>query len=1016
MSENGSVIIKIKGDDADLKSKLSSVGSVASKAMKTTVVAIGAASTAMAGLGAYAIKAGAEFESSMAKASTLFGSVAVDMDNLQSQILDVSSRTGIAAADLGNSLYNALSAGIPATEDMAVATGVLEKSAKLAKAGFTDVDTALSATAKTMNTYKMGVEDVDKIQKVMIQTQNLGITTVGELGESLAQVTPTAAAFGVSFEQVGASLANMTAMGTPTAQATTQLNSLIAELGKNGTLAANGLQAAVEGTEYAGMNFKEMMDSGATLNELLDLMGDEAEESRVSMVDMFSSIEAGKAALALSGENSEKFASNLEAMATSADVVGEAYEKMDQTLESNIGKIGTSMQNLGIQIYQSNSGMVADVVKQFADMAAGLDTAFENGGFNGLAKQMGYSISNVVGMVAEYAPQFIDAGVEMISSFLQGLRSNSDSLAEGALSIIGSLANGVISLLPEFATTAATLIQSLANGLSESLPDLVPAAVETIAALVETLSVNADQIIGAGINMLIALGEGIVNAIPTLIEKVPEIVINICDVINENASRLLGAALQLIIQLGIGLIKAIPTLIVNIPKIIEAIVKAFFAFQWINLGSSLIKAIGNGIKSMGGSIKNAASEVSAAFQGKLKELPGKLIQVGKDIVQGVINGIKGSFSAVGNAAKELGANILTNVKDFFGIKSPSRLMKALFEKDWTNGIVLGIKAGTGKVENSLDEMNQAVYDSAKEVIDTKVSALSETFQNAYDDILKMQEDMGKELASYGDLFTRDDAGNVVLSNIEDNIEALEKYDVALSALKDKGVSADFMAEVADMSVPDATEFAEKLLSLSDEQFEAYTTNWQAQQEKAKEVASKFYADELEAIDKDFAGQLDATLSDIPGLMEGIGEDAMDGWIGGMEGKEGELYSAVRSIANQMLSALKSELDIHSPSRRTKKEIGEQAAAGIEVGFEERMAKAYRSMQSSIGSGVRSIARGVSVRSGGYSSTVVNNTENNDGDFILKIEKVVNEGKGSVSSLLQEAEFYRKQKVSATGGA
>lgn len=1014
MSENGSVIIKIKGDDADLKSKLSSVGSIASKAMKTTVSAIGAASKAMAGLGAYAVKAGAEFETSMAKASTLFGSVAVDMDNLQSQILEVSNRTGVAAVDLGNSLYNALSAGIPVTEDMTAATGALEKSAKLAKAGFTDIDTALSATAKTMNAYKMGVEDIDEIQKIMIQTQNLGITTVGELGASLAQVTPTAAAFGVSFEQVGASLANMTAMGTPTAQATTQLNALIAELGKSGTTAAKGLEAAVQGTEYAGMNFKEMMDSGATLNELLDLMGDQAEESGLSMVDMFSSIEGGKAALALSGENSEKFASNLEAMATSADVVGEAYEKMDQTLESSVGKIGTSMKNLGIQIYQSNSGTIANVVKQFADMAVGLNTAFKEGGFSGLASALGTSLSDIMGMIADNAPEFIDVGVEMISSFLTGIQDNSDSLAEGALSIISSLAKGVISLLPEFATTAASLIQSLAGGLTESLPDLVPVAVETIASLVEDLSANADQIIGAGIDILIALGEGIVNAIPTLIEKVPQIVINICDVINQNASRLLGAALKLIIQLGIGLIKAIPTLIANIPKIIEAIVKAFFAFQWISLGKNLITAIGNGIKSMGGNMANAASEVSAAFKGKIKELPGKLIQVGKDIVQGLINGIKGSFSAVGDAAKELGANVLTNVKDFFGIKSPSRVMKKLFEKDWSDGIVLGIKAGTGKVEDSLDEMNQSVYDSAKEVIDTKVSALTETFQNAYDDIANLQDNMGNKLASYGDLFDRDDDGNVVLSSIEDNIEALEKYDAALSALKDKGVSEDFMAEIADMSVPDATEFAEKLLSLTDDQFETYTTNWQTQQEKAKEVASKFYADELAALDEDFLSQLDATLSDVPGLMEDIGQNAMDGWIDGMEGKEGELYSAVQSIANQMLSALKSELDIHSPSKRTKKEIGEQAAAGIEVGFEERMAKAYRTMQGSISSGVRSIARGITVRNGGSSSSVVNSSVYNEAPTNLNMY-IANGSKENVKQAMTEYEFYRRQKTRATGG-
>lgn len=91
----------------------------------------------------------------------------------------------------------------------------------------------------------------------------------------------------------------MTAQGTPTAQATTQLNSLIAELGKNGTVAAKNLEKAAEGSKYAGMSFNEMMDAGATLDEVLGMMQASADASGVSMVDMFSSIEAGKAAMSI---------------------------------------------------------------------------------------------------------------------------------------------------------------------------------------------------------------------------------------------------------------------------------------------------------------------------------------------------------------------------------------------------------------------------------------------------------------------------------------------------------------------------------------------------------------------------------------------------------------------------------------------------------------------------------------------------------------------------------------------
>ena len=86
--------------------------------------------------------------------STLFTGTDEEFGKLSDTILDLSSATGLAADGLAEAAYSALSASVPA-EDLGF---TLEKSAKLAAAGFTDVDTALSATAKTMNAYGMSGE------------------------------------------------------------------------------------------------------------------------------------------------------------------------------------------------------------------------------------------------------------------------------------------------------------------------------------------------------------------------------------------------------------------------------------------------------------------------------------------------------------------------------------------------------------------------------------------------------------------------------------------------------------------------------------------------------------------------------------------------------------------------------------------------------------------------------------------------------------------------------------------
>ena len=187
------------------------------------------------------------------------------------------------------------------------------------------------------------------------------ITTVDELGSVLANVTPTAAAMGVSFEEVSTALANMTAQGTATGQATTQLNGLLAELGKEGTKASTALSESLEGTEHAGKTFQDLVAEGVPLNEILDMLGKHAEETGVGMLDMFGSIEAGKAALALSGKNSEKYAQTLDKMKNSSGSVDKAFKTVSNTTKEKMDKMMNQLKNTMIKLF--------DVVEPIITMA-----------------------------------------------------------------------------------------------------------------------------------------------------------------------------------------------------------------------------------------------------------------------------------------------------------------------------------------------------------------------------------------------------------------------------------------------------------------------------------------------------------------------------------------------------------------------------------------------------------------------------------------------------------------------
>ena len=279
-------------------------------------------------------------------ASTLYGSVAVDQTKLVDNLKSISLQTGESLEVLGQTVYDAMSAGVQPTEDMADVLQVVSASSKLAKAGFTDTNTAMKASLSVINAYGMGIENINKVSDILLNTQNLGVTTVGELSNALSKVTPVASAFGVSIENVTSALALMTKQGTNTEVASTGLSSILSELGKSGTTASENLQKASLSAGLTETSFKDLLSSGKSLGDILDIMSRYAEQNNLSLVDMFSSIEAGKSALQITNAGAEEFNKTLDSMETATGLVSESFEKMvtpSQKLDSAIATLKTTI-------------------------------------------------------------------------------------------------------------------------------------------------------------------------------------------------------------------------------------------------------------------------------------------------------------------------------------------------------------------------------------------------------------------------------------------------------------------------------------------------------------------------------------------------------------------------------------------------------------------------------------------------------------------------------------------------
>lgn len=283
-----------------------------------------------------AVEEAAKYETALAKVATIADTSAMPMEKASQAILDVSSSMGVSAEDLSESVYQAISASV----DSADAVNFAAQAVKLAKGGFTDAATAVDTLTTILNAYGKKTSETEHVMDVLIKTQNLGKTSVDALGKSMAQTIPFAASYNVSLEDLSASYAILTKNGTKTAEASTKIKAMLTELGDTGSIVGKTLK------EETGESFLQLMSSGKSLYDILDVLQQSVGGSAEAFNQLWSSVEAQAAALTLAKGGAAEYETTLSAMNRSSGAAEFAYNTMADTAEESSARAKAAWDNL----------------------------------------------------------------------------------------------------------------------------------------------------------------------------------------------------------------------------------------------------------------------------------------------------------------------------------------------------------------------------------------------------------------------------------------------------------------------------------------------------------------------------------------------------------------------------------------------------------------------------------------------------------------------------------------------
>ena len=323
---------------------------------------------AQAAKGAYEFEK--QFQQSMKEVATLSSGIKGSLTDYMNQVIEITREIPVLANDAAKALYQIVSAG----HDGANGMKVLEVSAKAAIGGVTDTATAADGITTLLNAYKLDVSEAEKISDQLFTTVKLGKTSFGELGKSIAQVAPIAAAYGVEIDQVLAAVATLTKQGTPTAQAMTQIRASIIAVSK-------------------------VLGDGAfdnrTYQEALAEVARQAGGSESKLRELVPEVEAVNAVLGLTGINVKEAAGHLEEMQNATGAAEAAFKEMASSAENQ-------MKLLGNNITAALRPLGQEILKEISSAAQSMNEAFADGSAQEALKNIGALIVVVTTALAGY--------------------------------------------------------------------------------------------------------------------------------------------------------------------------------------------------------------------------------------------------------------------------------------------------------------------------------------------------------------------------------------------------------------------------------------------------------------------------------------------------------------------------------------------------------------------------------------------------------------------------------------
>jgi TP901 family phage tail tape measure protein len=531
LAYDGSIKIDTKIDTSGFKGGIDKIKSIA-QAGVSAVTATLAGITATLGAGATAAATvGSSFEAAMSKVSAISGATGDSLQSLTDKAKEMGAKTKFSASESASALQYMAMAGWDTESMLNGIDGIMN----LAAADGLDLATTSDIVTDALTAFNLKASDSTHFADVLAKASSSANTNVSMLGESFKYVAPLAGTMGYSVEDVSLALGLMANASVKGSMAGTSLKTALSNLASPTEDMANVMTQYGISISDAEGNALPLID---VMKQLREKFSGLSETEQAATASTLFGKEAMSGMLAIINASDSDF-DNLTKNINNADGAAQAMaDTMQDNLQGQITILKSGLEGLGIEIYEGMSAPLQEAAVEAQNYVNRLTEAFKNGGLSKMIEEAGAIFGELAVKAAEAAPEMINAAVDFLQAFVDGIANNADKLAKSAVNIIQTLITSVIEHAPDLIKAAKVIVSELVDNLNKLLPKELQAPVKEAVNTIKKSFENGGlkKAIESVKNIVVNLGKAFTNVAKVVLPPLSKAV----DFLADNSEVLLG--------------------------------------------------------------------------------------------------------------------------------------------------------------------------------------------------------------------------------------------------------------------------------------------------------------------------------------------------------------------------------------------------------------------------------------------------------------------------------------------